>query len=126
MNDTEQLFIDDNGIVSLQIKEDIDIDLATRYYIDTSNNLKLEVKYPNVDNIDSEFLKGNYFFKRVSLKLKPKKDKYESNLCQNLLGIYPNIAFDPIKKVNKIIIQGFVPHTKIFYQEQLKIGKLFN
>ncbi|RNA03707.1 hypothetical protein BpHYR1_028264, partial [Brachionus plicatilis] len=120
----DQLFIDENGVVSLQIKEDIDLDLATSFYINTSNNRKLEVKYPNLENIDSEFLKGNNFLKRVEFKVKPKRVKNETNLCQHLLGIYPNVAFDPIKKVNKIVIQGFVPDEKLSYQEQIKIGDL--
>lgn len=125
MNATDELFIDENGVVSLQIKEDIDIDLATRYYIETSNNLKLELKYPNLEKIDSQFLKGHNYLKQVYFKAKSKKDNYSNNLCQNLLGIYPNVAFDPIKKCNKIIIQGFVPNKKLSYQDHLKIGKIF-
>lgn len=125
MNVKEELFIDENGVVSLQINEDIDIDLATRYYIETSNNLKLEVKYPNLEKIDSQFLKGNNYIKQVYLKTKPKKVKNTTNLCQNFLGIYPNVAFDPIKKCNKITIQGFVPHKKLSYQDHLRIGKFF-
>ncbi|CAF0843916.1 unnamed protein product [Brachionus calyciflorus] len=125
MTDTrDKLFINENGVISLEVREDSDLELTNRLYINTSNNLKLEIKYPNLNKLNSTFLLGENYLKLVNLKVKPKKSSSQTSLCNCVLGIYPNLAYDPIKKVNNLVIQGFVPHKILFYQHVLKIGDL--
>ena len=125
MTDTqEKLFISENGVISLQVKEDIDIDSISRLYITGPNNQKLELKYPSLTNLNSNSGHENNYLKRVILKVKPKKRLELTSLCQSMLGIYPNLAYDPISKMNRIVIQGFVPHKRLYNQDILNIGIL--
>lgn len=124
MTDTQdKLFISENGVISLQVKEDLDIDFTSRFYISASNNQKLEIRYPNLDKINLNFDQANDYLKRFVLKVKPIKMNQLTSLCQSILGIYPNLAYDPIAKINRLVIQGFVPHKRLYYQDILSIGK---
>ena len=44
----ENLYINENGVVSLEDEREKDIDYSRKLFIKTTNNLKLEIKYPNL------------------------------------------------------------------------------
>lgn len=122
-----RLFISENGVVSLEIEEDLDIDIATRLFVKSSNDLKLEIKYPNLERLDSSFLGERNYFKTIQLYMPPENDasiKGTKNLCESVLGLYPNLAYDSIRKCYKVIVQGFVPNKPLFKQQTIKIGML--
>ena len=130
-----QLLLSENGVVSLGDvyagEDDVDLDYDDmdianhRLLINSSNNLKLEIKYPNIEKLKS---KGNSsYLKNILLKVKPAKadhhkESSESSLCEQILGIYPNLAFDCNTNDYKIIIQGFLPKKFTLHRQQLKLG----
>ena len=128
-----RLFISENGVVSLEIEEDLDIDIATRLFVKSSNDLKLEVKYPNLERLDSSFLGERNYFKTIHVQMQPPEHdgdnrnnnkKGTKNLCESVLGLYPNLAYDSIRKCYRVIVQGFVPNKPLFKQQTIKIGTL--
>lgn len=125
-----KLYINENGVVSLEIAEDIDIDIATRLFVKSANDLKLEIKYPNVDRLDEspplQLLSERKYLKTVYIPASESAFLSSRNLCESLLGLYPNFAYDPLKKSYKIIVQGFVTSKPLFKQQQIKIGNNFN
>lgn len=128
-----RLFISENGVVSLEIEEDLDIDIATRLFVKSSNDLKLEIKYPNLERLDSSFLGERNYFKTIHVhtpafehegdaRNNNNNKKGTKNLCESVLGLYPNLAYDSIRKCYKVIVQGFVPNKPLFKQQTIKIG----
>jgi hypothetical protein len=109
-------------------------DIASfRLIINSTNNLKLEVKYPNVEKLKL----SSSLFKQIYYKVKPLKVNKShhneatamslANLCETILGIYPMLAFDSNKKDYKIIVHGFLPNKFTFkHDDQLKIGNKIN
>lgn len=72
-----------------------------------------------------EFL--NDHLKIAFLRLKPsskssKTKTTSGSLCESVLGIYPNFAYDSKAKDYKVIIQGFLPKRLNYLSQQLKIG----
>lgn len=123
-----KLFISNNNLVSLHVKEDYDLDLIQRLFVKSSNNLKLELKYPRIEKIHSPLLGDSTYLKIIFLKVKPPKiDKTGGrtvSLCESLLGLYPNLAYDSMSRNYKIVIQGFVPNKPLAKQQDLRIGIL--
>lgn len=127
-NPNSNLYISENGVISLEIEEDQDIDYSLKLFLKTSNNLKLEIKYPNLRKLSSSYLSSNDYLKRVTVRVKKfKLDELpeKTSLCETVLGLYPNYAFDPISNENKLIVQGFVPHRPLSKQQILRIGSSF-
>ena len=122
-NNESRLFIGENGVVSLAIEEDYEIDLPMRLFVKSGNDLKLEIKYPNLDRLDSSILGEKNYLKTVFLNT-PVDRSHSRSLCESLLGLYPNFAYDSLKKTYKILVQGFVPNKPLSKQHQLKIGDL--
>jgi len=140
----------ENGVVSLEDKNDIDIDIAYKLYIKFANNIKLEIKYPNLNRLkplspsvasllgddqlaDQQASHSNIFgryLKNVYVNAKPVEENLDQkhlrkSLCEIVLGIYPNFGFDPISKEFKIIVQGIVPEGPMSKQQFLKTGLCF-
>jgi hypothetical protein len=97
--------------------------------INSANNFKLEIKYPNIERIKLLAKNNkNYrsYLKNVFLKVSPPKQSDNiTSFCETLLGIYPNVALDSNSNEYKIIIQGFLPKKFTFkHAEQLKIGDM--
>ena len=138
----ENLYINENGVVSLEDEREKDIDYSRKLFIKTTNNLKLEIKYPNLDRskplndsvasligtpaTTNRFNYFNKFLKHVHVKVKPKQAKNDTNksFCESVLGIYPNLAFDSISNDYKIVIQGLIPKGALSKHQTLKIGDL--
>ena len=141
----------ENGVVSLEDDNEIDIDVSYKLYIKFINNIKLELKYPNVNRlkplspsvasyigddqmpeqqtVSNSNLFGKYL-KNVHVNVKPVEDNRDQkqlriSLCEKVLGIYPNFGFDPISKEYKIIVQGIVPKGPLSKQQLLKTGTNF-
>lgn len=94
----------------------VDLDIVIKLYIKRLNNSQSAIYYPN-------FRLNPVYLKNVVLKIKPVKN--EISLCENLLGIFPDLAYDPENNFYKIIVQGLAP--KFFSHEhknQLKMGDL--
>jgi len=119
-------------IIRLEDEEntEIDLDYATRLYLKSSDkNLIYEIKYPNLRRMANNLSKKDKHLKEIHLKIKPdktsaKKSKKIVSLCEQLLGIFVNNAFDPQTNEQKLIIQGFLPSKPLFKQKILKIGKI--
>ncbi|EFX61331.1 hypothetical protein DAPPUDRAFT_340115, partial [Daphnia pulex] len=73
---------------------------------------------------EDEYL--NNYLKIVYVKFKqdqlPKLVKSKRSLCENVLGIYPNLGFEPRSNEYKVLVQGFVPKRINYLNQQLKIG----
>ena len=131
------ILINENGVISLnhddneyldEIPNDSfdESDLSNNYklLINSSNDLKLEIKYPNIEKIQN--LNSRKYLKHIHFKVKPTKkpNSDQTSLCESILGIYPNLAFDCNSNDYKVIIQGFLPKKFTFkHSDQLKIGK---
>lgn len=123
-----KLFVSENGVVSLEVEEDYDLDLAMRLFIKSNNNLKLEIKYPNLNKLDSSMLDDKNYLKTLLLPIRPIEiDKSQSKahvcLCESILGLYANLGYDSLSKNYKIIVQGFVPNKPLSKQSEIKLGK---
>lgn len=118
------ILINENGVISLN--EDHDLDFTTKLNIKLANNLKIEVKYPSYERITTDLVNSDLrqsHLKEISINVQPLKEKSQTdNLCEEILGIYPNLGYDPINKEHKIIIQGFVPKRALSNQQKLRIG----
>jgi hypothetical protein len=120
-----------DGIIRLEDEENTEIDLgyATRLYLKSSNkDLIYEIKYPIISRITNDLRQKQKYLKEIHVKIKPdsnggKKSQKTGNLCEQLLGVFVNNAFDPQTNEQKVIIQGFVPNKPLFRQKVLKIGK---
>lgn len=134
-----EILIDENGVISLNSdyngsgpetsSHDEQEDLSNlRLLISSSNNLKLEIKYPSLEKLrlmDLPTRRG--FLKTVNMKVKPIKrmPREETSLCEQVLGVFPNLAYDRNSDDYKILIQGFLPQKFTFkHSEQLKIGDM--
>ena len=140
----------ENGVVSLEDENELDIDISNKLFIKTTDNLKLELKYPSMHKMKPlsasvASLIGDYptaqratnpnffgkYLKNVYMNVKPiderhdRKQRIDASLCEKVLGIYPNLAFDPISNDYKLIVQGIVPNSKLSKQQILKIGMIW-
>lgn len=124
--ETDRLFISQTGVVSLEINEDVDIEIATRLFVKSSHDFKLEIKYPNLDRLDASIL-GDRNYLKTTFVPSPQsttgpKSSATQSLCETLLGLYPNLAYDSMRKCYRVIVQGFVPNKHLFKQNIVKIG----
>ena len=145
-------FNPENGVVSLEDDNEVDIDIAHKLYIKFINNIKLEIKYPNLNRLkplspsvasyigDDQFLDQqarsnssilSKYLKSVHINAKPaedirdQKNHQRPSLCEKVLGIFPNSAYEPISKEYKIIVQGIVPKGPLSKQQLVKTGLTF-
>ncbi len=95
-----------------------DLDLVVKLLVPRSNNLHSEIYYPN-------FRQNPQFLKNVIIKVKTiNHDQKNSSLCENLLGIYPGLAYDIETGRNRLIVQGFLPKMFTYkHKNQLRSGK---
>lgn len=92
------------------------IDLVIKLKLKRLNNDEFELFYPNY-KLNPIYLK-NVFIRVKSLNT-------NENLCENLLGIYPDLAYDHESNQFKLIIQGLTPNRFSYEQNnQLKLGDL--
>ncbi len=139
MSKNNNILVDEKGVISLNVKnieneprsdgEYDEDDLANfqRFLISSSNNLKLEVKYPSLDNLLSNPAAKRNYMKKIKLNVKPvkKSSTDDTSLCQMMLGIYPNLAIDSLTNEKKVIIQGFLPNKfTVKHIGQLRIGDM--
>lgn len=133
------ILVNENGVISLNHDDDeyfeakpndsfdeSDLSNNHKLLIDSSNNLKLEIKYPNIEKLQN--LNSSKYLKQVHFKVKPAKKQLndQTSLCESILGVYPNLAFDCNSNDYKVIIQGFLPKKFTFkHSDQLKIGNVF-
>ena len=100
-------------------KEEVinDLDLVVKLVVPRSNNLHSEIYYPN-------FRQSPQYLKSVIIKVKPVvHNQTKASLCENVLGIYPGLAYDIETGRNRIIVQGFLPKMFTYkHRNQLKIG----
>jgi len=121
------IFLDNNVAESDGEYDEGDLASNQRFLINSSNNLKLEIKYPSLDKLLSNPTAKRLYMKTIQLKVKPvkKSSTDDTSLCELILGIYPNLAFDPQANEHKVIIQGFLPNKFTYkHSGQLKIGDM--
>lgn len=95
-----------------------DLDLVIKFYLKSNNNSNCEIYYPN-------YRQNPVYLKNIIYKLKKVKEFHQGSLCNQLLGIYPDLAYDLQSKKNRIIIKGFLPKYFTYkHKYQLKIGDL--
>ena len=131
-----EILVNENGIISLnsdyngegsETSYEEQEDLSNlKVLISSSNNLKLEIKYPSLEKLRSMDLSTRKsYLKTVTMQVKPVKKvpREDTSLCEQMFGIFPNLAYDANSDDYKIIIQGFLPQKFTFkHSEQLKIG----
>ena len=133
--ESKKIILTKQGIVSLE--EDYELSMLHPLLLPSSDGLKIEIKYPNY----RKFLESNKareaksferYLKTVHLRVKPVDNALALNkafdglnLCESLLGIYPNLAFDASSNENKVIVQGFRSRRMAYKNgQQLDIGDL--
>lgn len=125
--ESDRLFVSQTGVVSLEINEDVDIEIATRLFVKSAHDFKLEIKYPNLDRLDASILGDRNYLKTTFVASPepttlPPRSSASRSLCETLLGLYANLAYDSIRKCYRVIVQGFVPNKPLFKQNIVKIG----
>ena len=129
MATNNNLFINQTDVVSLGTASDEpeDLDYILKIFVKTSNNLRLELKYPNFNRLNANLLLEYNHLKNVYFKVHPNSAKNVSNklnLCQQMLGLYTNIGYDAFAKEFKLIVQGFSSQKSFAYQQQIRIGDM--
>jgi hypothetical protein len=139
-SERENLYISNERVVNLEIGENRHVDLTQRFLVQTSGDIQLEIKYPNLSKLDDEsltILNRKSSLKNIYLRVKAagkgaagyKKQSSARNsntlsLCESMLGLYANVAYDALSNTNKIIVQGFVPRGPLAKQQVVTIGDL--